>query len=355
MVTGHGVGLHSGQLTRVRLVPTPPDSGIVFVRTDLVPNVEIPATSANVRDTVLATTLGVGAVTVATVEHLIAALAGLGVDNARVELDGPEVPILDGSSAPWVQLITEAGGTVAQRKAKRFLVVRRAVEVRADDKWARLEPANTFSLRCSIDFDHPIVNSQSFEMTMSDTAFLREVARARTFGFAKDVDAMHAAGLARGGSLDNAVVIDDFSIRNLTEMASAFEEGTQTFTTLLAAIAAVSLLVGGIGIMNIMLVSVTERTREIGLRMAVGAKPRDILSQFLIESLILSLTGGIIGVLIGVLGAQFLTSKFGWSVAFSPQIIALAVGFSALVGVAFGLYPAQKASRLDPIEALRYE
>ncbi|MCB9647035.1 MAG: ABC transporter permease [Deltaproteobacteria bacterium] len=148
---------------------------------------------------------------------------------------------------------------------------------------------------------------------------------------------------------------DDFSIRNLTEMASAFEEGTQTFTTLLAAIAAVSLLVGGIGIMNIMLVSVTERTREIGLRMAVGAKPRDILSQFLIESLILSLTGGIIGVLIGVLGAQFLTSKFGWSVAFSPQIIALAVGFSALVGVAFGLYPAQKASRLDPIEALRYE
>jgi UDP-3-O-[3-hydroxymyristoyl] N-acetylglucosamine deacetylase len=214
MVTGQGVGLHSGQLTRVRLVPGAPGSGIVFVRTDLCPPVEIPATSAHVRETTLATTLGVEGATVATVEHLIAALAGLGVDNVRVELDGPEVPILDGSSAPWVQLITEAGGTVAQRRSKRFLVIRRPVEVKAGDKWARLEPANTFSLRCSIEFDHPIVNSQSFEMTMSDAAFLREVARARTFGFAKDVDAMHAAGLARGGSLDNAVVIDDFSIRN---------------------------------------------------------------------------------------------------------------------------------------------
>ena len=214
VVTGDGVGLHSGQRTCVRMVPAPPDTGLVFVRTDLAPCVEIPATSAHVRQTHLATTLGVGDVTIGTVEHLIAALAGLGVDNARVELDGPEVPILDGSSAPWVQLVTEGGGTVAQRKAKRFLVVRRAVEVRDGDKWARLEPANTFTLRCSIEFDHPIVNRQAFELTMSDTAFVREVARARTFGFARDVDAMQAAGLAQGGSLDNAVVIDDFSIRN---------------------------------------------------------------------------------------------------------------------------------------------
>ncbi len=148
---------------------------------------------------------------------------------------------------------------------------------------------------------------------------------------------------------------DDFSIRNLTEMASAFAEGTQTFTTLLAAIAAVSLLVGGIGIMNIMLVSVTERTREIGLRMAVGARPRDILVQFLIESLTLSIAGGLIGILIGVLGAQALTARFGWQILIRPDIIMLSVGFSALVGVGFGIYPARKASRLDPIDALRYE
>ena len=148
---------------------------------------------------------------------------------------------------------------------------------------------------------------------------------------------------------------DDFSIRNLTEMANAFEAGTATFTALLAAIAGVSLLVGGIGIMNIMLVSVTERTREIGLRMAVGAKPRDIRVQFLVEALTLSLAGGLVGIVMGIWGAHVVTSHFGWRVVYSPAIIALAVGFSALVGVGFGLYPAHKASRLDPIDALRYE
>ncbi len=148
---------------------------------------------------------------------------------------------------------------------------------------------------------------------------------------------------------------DDFSIRNLTEMASAREESTRTLTTLLAAIAAVSLLVGGIGIMNIMLVSVTERTREIGIRMAVGAKPRHILAQFLVESLTLSLVGGMIGIALGVGAAQWLASQFEWPMLIRPDIIALAVGFSAVVGVGFGMYPARKASRLDPIEALRYE
>jgi len=148
---------------------------------------------------------------------------------------------------------------------------------------------------------------------------------------------------------------DDFSIRNLTEMASAQQEGTNTLTTLLAAIAAVSLLVGGIGIMNIMLVSVTERTREIGVRMAVGAKTYNILAQFLVEALTLSLAGGIIGIALGLLGAQRLAAQFGWPMLVRPDIILIAVGFSALVGVGFGLYPARKASRLDPIEALRYE
>jgi len=148
---------------------------------------------------------------------------------------------------------------------------------------------------------------------------------------------------------------DDFSVRNLTEMANAQQEGTRTLTTLLASIAAVSLLVGGIGIMNIMLVSVTERTREIGLRMAVGATPFNILLQFLVEALTLATAGGIVGVLIGVFSAGQLASRFGWPMLIRPDIVVISVGFSALVGVVFGLYPAQKASRLDPIDALRYE
>jgi putative ABC transport system permease protein len=148
---------------------------------------------------------------------------------------------------------------------------------------------------------------------------------------------------------------DDFQIRNLSEVASAQQEGTRTLTTLLAAIAAVSLLVGGIGIMNIMLVSVTERTREIGLRMAVGAKPADIRLQFLVEALTLAVTGGLIGVALGVFGAWRLATSFGWQVLYRPDVIGIAVGFSGLVGVVFGLYPAHKASRLDPITALRFE
>jgi putative ABC transport system permease protein len=148
---------------------------------------------------------------------------------------------------------------------------------------------------------------------------------------------------------------DDFSIRNLTEMASAQQESVNTLTTLLASIAAVSLLVGGIGIMNIMLVSVTERTREIGIRMAVGARPRDVLAQFLVEALTLSFFGGVIGVMLGVSGARWLASYMGWPTLLRPDVIAIAVVFSGLVGVIFGLYPAQKAARLDPIDALRFE
>jgi putative ABC transport system permease protein len=148
---------------------------------------------------------------------------------------------------------------------------------------------------------------------------------------------------------------DDFSIRNLSELASAQQEGTRTLTTLLASIAAVSLLVGGVGIMNIMLVSVTERTREIGLRMAVGARRMDILTQFLVESLTLSIAGGVVGIVTGLGVAEQLSSRFAWPLLIRPQVIIIAVGFSALVGVGFGLYPARKASRLDPIDALRFE
>jgi putative ABC transport system permease protein len=148
---------------------------------------------------------------------------------------------------------------------------------------------------------------------------------------------------------------DDFFIRNLTELANSQQEGTKTMTTLLNAIAAISLVVGGIGIMNIMLVSVTERTREIGLRMAVGAKPKNILMQFLVEAMTLSTMGGLIGLSLGVLGAKVIAQSFGWNTLVRPDVVVAAIAFSGLVGIGFGLYPAYKASRLDPIDALRYE
>jgi len=148
---------------------------------------------------------------------------------------------------------------------------------------------------------------------------------------------------------------DDFSIRNLTEMMTAQQEGLNTITSLLASIALVSLLVGGIGIMNIMLVSVTERTREIGVRMALGAKPIDVLSQFLAEALTLSMMGGLLGIAFGLGTSSYLAARFKWPVLVQPDVIAVAVAFSAFVGIAFGMYPAWKASKLDPIDALRYE
>jgi len=148
---------------------------------------------------------------------------------------------------------------------------------------------------------------------------------------------------------------DDFRVRNLSEIASAQQEGARTMTSLLAGIALVSLVVGGIGIMNIMLVSVTERTREIGLRMAVGAKPRSILTQFLVEAVALSVAGGIVGTAAGLGAAAWLVARFGWPMLVQPQIILAAVAFSAVVGVVFGMWPALQASRLDPIQALRYE
>jgi putative ABC transport system permease protein len=166
---------------------------------------------------------------------------------------------------------------------------------------------------------------------------------------------MQVTALLRDRHLAASGADDDFSIRNLTEIANAQEEGTKTLTTLLGSIAAVSLLVGGIGIMNIMLVSVTERTRQIGVRMAVGATPMNILLQFLVEALTLAIAGGIVGVAGGVFVAGRLAAQFSWPVLIQPNIILISVGFSALVGIVFGLYPARKASQLDPIDALRYE
>jgi putative ABC transport system permease protein len=162
-------------------------------------------------------------------------------------------------------------------------------------------------------------------------------------------------GLLRDRHRIGAGQEDDFSVRNLTEMANAQQEGTQVMTLLLAFIASISLLVGGIGVMNIMLVSVSERTREIGIRMAVGARPLHILTQFLVEALTLAVIGGAIGVAIGCVGALWLGAVMGWPVLIRPDVVAISVGFSGLVGVVFGLYPARKASQLDPIDALRWE
>jgi UDP-3-O-[3-hydroxymyristoyl] N-acetylglucosamine deacetylase len=210
-VSCSGVGLHSGKPASLTLAPAPADSGVTFVRMDL--GIEIPARNDHVADTTLSTNLALGSARIHTVEHVMAALHGLGIDNCRVEVDGPEIPILDGSAAPFVCLVQEAGIQV-QRAGKRYLVMEQPVEIRDGDKLARLEPANAFSIDFTADFDHPLITNQAFRVTLNDRAFEREVARARTFCFRKDIERMQAAGLAKGGSLENAIVVDEFSILN---------------------------------------------------------------------------------------------------------------------------------------------
>ena len=206
-----GVGLHSGAPVTLTLAPAPAEAGITFVRMDL--GVEIPARHDLVVDTRLSTSLAIGQARVSTVEHVLSALNGMGIDNCRVEVDGPEIPILDGSAAPLVALIDEAG-VKTQKTARRFLVITQPVEVRDGDKLARLEPADGFSVSFTADFGHPLITNQGFQVVVSDRSFEREVARARTFCFKKDIEAMQAMGLARGGSLENAIVVDEYSILN---------------------------------------------------------------------------------------------------------------------------------------------
>jgi UDP-3-O-[3-hydroxymyristoyl] N-acetylglucosamine deacetylase len=206
-----GAGLHSGKPATLTLAPAAPDTGIAFVRMDL--GVEIPARNEFVVDTRLATTIGSGAARVSTVEHVMAALHGMGIDNCRVEVDGPEIPVVDGSAAPFVCLIQEAGIQV-QRAGKRWLVIEQTVEVRDGDRLARLEPADSFSVEFTADFDHPLITNQAFRATITDRTFEREVARARTFCFRKDIERMQAMGLAKGGSFENAIIVDEFSILN---------------------------------------------------------------------------------------------------------------------------------------------
>ena len=206
-----GVGLHSGAPVTLTLAPAPADAGVTFVRMDL--GVEIPARRDHVVDTRLSTSIAVGPARVSTVEHVMAALFGMGIDNCRVEVDGPEIPIMDGSSAPFVALIEQAG-VKELRAGKRFVMITSPVEVRDGDKLARLEPADGFTVKFTADFKHPLITDQGFEVTVTDRSFEREVARARTFCFRKDVEQMQKMGLALGGSLENAIVLEEFSIMN---------------------------------------------------------------------------------------------------------------------------------------------
>jgi UDP-3-O-[3-hydroxymyristoyl] N-acetylglucosamine deacetylase len=210
-----GVGLHTGEKVLMTLGPGPVNSGIVFRRTDLDGAGPVRADGMYVRETTLGTTLVKDEVRVATVEHLMSAFAGLGIDNASVELSASEVPIMDGSAGPFVFLIQSAG-IAEQSAAKRFIRIRRPVEVREDDKWARFQPYDGFKVNFEIEFDHPVFKRhlQSASMDFATTSYLREVSRARTFGFMRDMEFLRSMNLGRGGSLDNAIVLDDYRILN---------------------------------------------------------------------------------------------------------------------------------------------
>ncbi len=214
-----GVGLHSGQRVELTLRPAPADTGVVFRRVDLTEPVDILVSAAAVSDTRLASTLSNGSVKVHTVEHLMSACAGLGVDNLYVDITAEEVPILDGSAASFVFLLQSAG-IVLQNAPRRFIQLLAPVEVRegqgAAEKWARLEPFHGYRLSFEIDFDHPAVDAtgQRVVFDMSTDSYSRDIARARTFGFTKDVEMMRANGLALGGGLDNAIVMDDYKVLN---------------------------------------------------------------------------------------------------------------------------------------------
>ena len=215
VIRATGVGLHTGDKVYLTLHPAAPDTGIVFRRVDLEQPVEIRACPHNVGDTRLSTTLVNGDVRVSTVEHLLSAFAGLGIDNAYVDVSAPEVPIMDGSAGPFVFLIQSAG-VEEQNRPKRFIRIKRPVEVRDGDKYARFEPYDGFSVEFSIDFDHPAFHDRAKRASMdfSTSSFVKEVSRARTFGFLREIEALRQQGLALGGSLDNAVVVDEFRVLN---------------------------------------------------------------------------------------------------------------------------------------------
>jgi UDP-3-O-[3-hydroxymyristoyl] N-acetylglucosamine deacetylase len=210
-----GVGLHSGQKVTLGLRPAPVNTGIVFRRVDVKPVEEIRARADLVHDTRLSTCMEQNGVRIATVEHLMSALSGLGVDNAYVDLDSAEVPIMDGSAGTFIFLLQSAG-IVEQSAAKKFIRVKKSVEVRQGDKWVRFDPHDGYKLTFTINFAHPVFANtrQHVTVDLGEESYVRDISRARTFGFMQDVEAMRAQGLALGGSLDNAIVMDEYRVLN---------------------------------------------------------------------------------------------------------------------------------------------
>lgn len=210
-----GVGLHTGQKVYLTLRPAPVDTGIVFRRTDLNPAVDVLATATNVGDTTLSTSIGQGEAKISTVEHLMSALAGLGIDNAIVELSANEVPIMDGSAGPFVFLIQSAG-IVEQAAPKKFIRILKNVTIEEGDKSASFKPYNGFKVHFTIDFDHPVFKDRKLdtEIDFSTTSFVKEISRARTFGFMHEFEYLRSKGLVKGGSVDNAIVVDKYKILN---------------------------------------------------------------------------------------------------------------------------------------------
>jgi len=224
LIRASGVGLHTGQKVRMVLRPAPADTGVVFRRIDLASPVDLPARAELVGETKLSSCLVREGAKIYTVEHLMSALSGLGIDNVFVDLDAPELPIMDGSAAPFVLLLQQAG-IEEQAAPKRFLRVKKSVEVTDGDKWARLEPYAGFKLSFSIDFRHPVIerSTQSVTVDFAETSYLKEIARARTFGFMHEVEDLKDSGLALGGGLDNAVVLDEQGILNTEGLRFADE------------------------------------------------------------------------------------------------------------------------------------
>lgn len=208
-----GIGLHTGSKVNLTVRPSPPNTGINFERVDISPDSIVKATFDNVIATNMATTIGFNGYSVSTVEHIMAAFFGLGIDNALVQIDGEEVPIMDGSSAPFVSLLRDAGVTV-QSSNKRFVVVREPVKIEDGNRLVEVYPSNELKITYKIDFDHPLIKDQAYNFSFSQSGFIDEISSARTFGFLKDVDMLQSNGLAQGGSLDNAIVVDDFEVLN---------------------------------------------------------------------------------------------------------------------------------------------
>lgn len=208
-----GIGLHTGQEVSLELRPASAGTGIVLIRTDLHEAVNIKAEMKAVSASSFATTLEHRGVSIVTVEHLLAALSGLGVDNAIVEVDAPEVPIMDGSAAPFVSLILDAG-IVEQNRPRKYIAIQEAVRITESERWIELGPSENFKISYTVDFDHPLISRQSYEVSLPGNTFHEEISPARTFGFLSDVANLRSQGFARGGSLENAVVVGDYGVLN---------------------------------------------------------------------------------------------------------------------------------------------